>query len=429
MRFLRQGRRSCSLRDASPGWVRRFGERNQELVIAYEGSGDRVRRVLAKAARGEPLNYGIIGGSLSRGHGCHCATFHQQIFDWLNSTYPHPDNVYTDGSVGARGSNYFKFCHPEHIKEDIDLLVLELSINDDPIEAHARNLESILRAVLEYPRKPAVVLTASFSLMGRMAMGNDVHLSVAQYYDVPVINIRHALLPIIQKNPDAVHDFFVIKNPTPGYIDMLHLNALGHHILAQATIAFLERQKCLMETGLERVPANDTAFVGGISSDDALPRVRSNADWSSTETARIDRPSCASVDSVEHPLKPLGTSHGWALWNQPRTTKTFWRATEPGAQIDFEVQLTEGSVMLYYLKSRKMNLGTVLCWLDDLENEKVHIEGWWNDPRSVGQFKSISEGKKVSPGGHVLHCRLAPRGAGKEPGRGTEFLIIAVFSI
>jgi hypothetical protein len=54
---------------------------------------------MAKAKRGEvssfssrfsrdlmdvqPLRFGIIGGSLSLGHGCHCTPFHKQIFDCM----------------------------------------------------------------------------------------------------------------------------------------------------------------------------------------------------------------------------------------------------------------------------------------------------------------------------------------------------------
>lgn len=51
--------------------------------------------------------------------------------------------MYVDGSVGARGSNYFKvcrmsclvnywlmvlqFCHTEHLRPDLDVVIVELS--------------------------------------------------------------------------------------------------------------------------------------------------------------------------------------------------------------------------------------------------------------------------------------------------------------
>ncbi|EJD40558.1 hypothetical protein AURDEDRAFT_115833 [Auricularia subglabra TFB-10046 SS5] len=420
---------TCSRCEASPEWCASFGERNMDLVAAYEGSGDRVRRVLAKAMRGEPITYGIIGGSLSRGHGCECITFHRQIFDWWNETFPHPDNVYVDGSVGARGSNYFKFCHIEHLPQDADLIILELSINDDPVEGHAKNIESILRATLDYPKKPAVIVTASFSLMGKMAMGGDAHLSVAQYYDVPVVNLRHALLPIIQKRPDAVEDFFVVKSILPNYKDLLHLSGLGHYTLAESTIAFLQRQKCLVENAPPRKTAMDGRFVVGESYDVGLPRLSLLSDkWSDSAQARVDRPSCMTIDSAEHPLTPA-KAEGWATWNQPHTTKNYWRATEPGARIDFAVYLAEGHVMLYYLKSKKMSLGRVKCWLNEDEKSAVTIDGYWEDQRSIGQFTNVREGKPLTPGNYTLHCENMERHYGKEEGRGTTFLIIAVLTV
>jgi len=57
--------------------------------------------------------------------------------------------------------------------------------------------------------------------MGRLHGGGDVHLAVQQYYDVPVINLRHALLPVMQMRPKAVDEFFVIDNPVPNKRDQV----------------------------------------------------------------------------------------------------------------------------------------------------------------------------------------------------------------
>jgi hypothetical protein len=39
--------------------------------------------------------------------------------------------------------------------------------------------------VLSYDTQPAIIMTASFSLMDKIETGVDAHLPVAQYYDVP----------------------------------------------------------------------------------------------------------------------------------------------------------------------------------------------------------------------------------------------------
>lgn len=63
---------------------------------------------------------------------------------------------------------------------------MEMSVNDfrmgDP--AH-ENFESLLRAVLSYPSKPAVIILQTFKIDGIMATGGDNQLGTAGYYDVP----------------------------------------------------------------------------------------------------------------------------------------------------------------------------------------------------------------------------------------------------
>lgn len=46
--------------------------------------------------------------SVSIGQGCDCTPWHEQVHNWINQTFPHPDHFHSDGAVGARGSDYFK---------------------------------------------------------------------------------------------------------------------------------------------------------------------------------------------------------------------------------------------------------------------------------------------------------------------------------
>jgi len=38
---------------------------------------------------------------------------HVLIFDWLNATFPHPDNRLINGAQGGVGSGYFSWCFSE----------------------------------------------------------------------------------------------------------------------------------------------------------------------------------------------------------------------------------------------------------------------------------------------------------------------------
>lgn len=57
---------SCRLADLPDDpLVREYGQNNIQLSRTYEGSGYRVRRLLEKALRGEPIKVAAVGGSVS----------------------------------------------------------------------------------------------------------------------------------------------------------------------------------------------------------------------------------------------------------------------------------------------------------------------------------------------------------------------------
>lgn len=93
---------------------------------------------------------GIIGGSVSAGHGMHAGgdnvpenIMHNVFFDHLNTLFPQPggtvegmgvskhgpngaQNVFYNGAEPARGSDYYSMCLSLHIPQDVDLVVVEL---------------------------------------------------------------------------------------------------------------------------------------------------------------------------------------------------------------------------------------------------------------------------------------------------------------
>lgn len=79
---------------------------------------------------------------------------------------------------------------------------------------------------------------------------------------------------------------------------------------------------------------------------DSIPPLRMSQRWNPEAVREADlKPLCASVDSKKTPLQPLmSETKGWELWEQPGTKgeKKFWRATEVGAVITFEVDLQVG---------------------------------------------------------------------------------------
>lgn len=52
--------------------------------------------------------------------------------DWLTATFPASTIELFNGAVGGMDSSYYAFCGTRHIPTDVDLIVLEFDVNDQP---------------------------------------------------------------------------------------------------------------------------------------------------------------------------------------------------------------------------------------------------------------------------------------------------------
>ncbi|BEI82030.1 hypothetical protein CcaverHIS002_0211900 [Cutaneotrichosporon cavernicola] len=413
----------------------KFGTRNVDLSRAFDGSGARVQRVLKKAMAGEPIVTGGMGGSISKGHGCKCDPWHIQMFQWWNQTFPHPENRHADGAVGARGSDYFKYCHHEHLDPDVDIIFIETSVNDLMSDINFDNFEALLRALLSYPKSPAIVILQTVKLNSPIRYGSEHQFGLAGYYDVPVINIRNWLFPAFFQNTTSVENWFLPN-------DLLHPNAEGHQVMAELIQMYLYQQMCYLNNSRPQIRPGNAAIVTQEDAFDvySIPPLRMGQRFSQDFQPEEElRPGCASVDSKTSPLQPvLSETKDWELWEQPGTKgeKKFWRATEIGAQITFEVNLQVGYVDAYFLKSPKNKLGAVECWLDDEKEPKKidRLEGYWSRPESIGQFQKFAFGRKDSllpTGKHKIHCEIVDKTSSKEKEvkDRTTFQFIGIFTV
>lgn len=174
-----------------------YSEHNVARSIAYQGSGHRLRRVLQKAERGEPIKLAVLGGSVSAGHGVKSEeNWSTVIQNWFQETFPRSPVSLINGAIPATGSDYYSSCFMGHIDEGSDIIFIELAVNDQFSEGDAKSYEWLLRTLLALPSKPAIIHVQTMGLVFNMiATGGDMHLAVAQYYDTPVVSIRHVLLP------------------------------------------------------------------------------------------------------------------------------------------------------------------------------------------------------------------------------------------
>lgn len=73
----------------------------------------------------------VIGGSVSTGHGLQLGqdTWHSHWFKAFQKEFPNSELF--NGALPASGSNFFGWCFPALVPEDLDLYLLEVDVNNE----------------------------------------------------------------------------------------------------------------------------------------------------------------------------------------------------------------------------------------------------------------------------------------------------------
>ncbi|KAI9281398.1 SGNH hydrolase-type esterase domain-containing protein [Umbelopsis sp. AD052] len=373
--------------------------------IGYAGSGNRIREKLAKASNGEDIKIGVLGGSISTGHKLEDKSkevYHSVLFDWFTSKFPYGQHTLVNGAAPATGSSYFTYCHGKHIPDDLDIIFIEFSINDGSIYPTERgdgdpgitkNMELLVRNLMQMPNKPAIVFLSFFSFkVDYYFNGQEAHMAIANYYDIPYISFKNAYYDHHNRFPKDVSTLFSS--------DEHHPNKEGHRMMSAFVIRYLE--------SIEGVKAANTPDAD-IPLLDMWTTRKHKANFSELN------PFCETfMDKTYQP----SYMDGWYLMNWKKE-KYYIASDSPGSLITFSVEASKGSVYMYILKSSQYDLGSVWCWADDDRDNGRELSGHWNISRSIGHMMLVSD--SLSKGRHDIHCQVLP-------GDNTHFRIIAIFS-
>ncbi|KAG9101143.1 hypothetical protein FRC06_003321 [Ceratobasidium sp. 370] len=462
----------------------------------FSGTGARTRRFL-DVARGRPVKVGILGGSVSACHGVDTdsmgkSCYARRIVDWMRERlYGGKEDgvVVTNGAIGGMDSSYYAFCGTHHVPLDVDLVILEFDVNDQPYLNYTIYFDQLLRIVLEFPNEPAVLVVGAWGPQLSFDYGymdpSVTHLPAVQYYDVPYLSIKPLLYVHHLRYAHTVGETFWTK-------DYVHPNAAGHKVLGDITIAYLEKQLCLLnnfgvlnETALGggptvrtlgSEPANDTDSFelvrlpptpelvhnrtdDGETTDVAYPLLPDPKERISTlrlatpytvpptiigqalselfspwnpdaplRTPPAPRPFCADANDEAHPLTPsdrYGGSHGWAE-HVAHGGKHSYAADDVGARIVVEVAVAEGRVAVFYFRSETYSPGVAECWVDDNRKGAVKLYGHWDKKMNVPSVAYIDS--LVTPGDHYVTCEIVKETANPNAEKPYHFRIIAVMA-
>ncbi|GAA5899107.1 hypothetical protein JCM5296_005746 [Sporobolomyces johnsonii] len=394
--------------------VGEFGRHNIRLSQAHVGSGYRVQKVLEKAARGEKLRIGLLGGSVSLGHGTNPTTgqrnqygavpyeqqWHQVVYQYLNRTFP-LSHTFLMGAKAATTSDFFEWCWATLIGTELDLVMIEIAVNDDfTAPGTFDSSENLLRSLLSLPSAPAVLYVDSFSLVSgsgnpTLLNGQDAHNSLASYYDVPEISARPALLTAMIRDPALVGPLF--------NGDKRHGSAKLHRFLGSMVVAYLQQERCRLDEPAEgeQLPGGEWPGKEGLGQ---IPKVKMNERWNAPGSHATQPPTCKVAGNG---LEPVSESKDWTLFTW-RYSKFYYETTvADSSEIVFEAEVRDGGLgqlAVSYLRSRQYNLGKASCAVG--KQKAVILDGYWASSTSLAQTSIVAKG--LPPGKHQVRCKTLP---------------------
>lgn len=236
--------------------------------------------------------------------------------------------------------------------------------------------------------------------------GQESHLPISNYYDLPHISMKNALYDHLNRHPDDLR--FKLYN------DGHHLSDWGHQLLSDLISHYVERQMCAMTDHVQ------PPLLDNYSYNESIPKFDMFTHRWEQDKFRELEPYCHTFADESYKPKIMD---GWTFWNW-QNEKFYIVADKPGSNITFEVQANQGVVYLYLLRSADYNLGNIWCWIGDDKEKGRELQGYWDKWYSIGVMTPVAEG--LSQGQHLLHCELMNKTS--NPNGGTHFRILAVAS-
>ena len=231
--------------------------------MSYLGAKSRLRAAVNKLKKGEPFKAGYVGGSITGGQGAVDApNWPQYVTNWLEDSFGGKSKATgQNGAVGGTLSSYMSVCHNLHIPKDADIVFVEYSVNDwhspggPPFQNNIRRaFERLLRKIMRYPNKPAVVLLnayiwfLAYPFPGSFCSNSEREFSeFGLFYHLPTISLKAA---VYQKLAAGEPGFLITdtRNKNPDglkekafYWDPIHPDGkTGARVMAELAIHLID---------------------------------------------------------------------------------------------------------------------------------------------------------------------------------------------
>lgn len=201
-----------------------------EDSLVSTGNNYRLKKVMEKAMNGEDVYIAAIGGSITEGQGaspntnCYAYQTYQafaELFGTNGGENVHFINAGVSGTPSTLGLIRYDSYVTEQLGTEPDLVIVEFAVNDGDDPTNGDCYESLVRNILMSDSEPAVVLL--FSVFQSQWNLQDRLIPVGEFYDLPMVSIKNAVVPRINDGTLTDAEFFS---------DSYHPTNYGHEIMA-----------------------------------------------------------------------------------------------------------------------------------------------------------------------------------------------------
>lgn len=360
-----------------------------ERSLISTGNNARMKKAIKKAEDGEEVVVAYIGGSITEGAG---ASSKEKNYAYLSYKY-FKETFGKDGGENVKFVNAGMGGTPSSLgviryDRDVtscgevlpDIVYIEFSVNDYEEPTKGVAFESMVRKILNAPNQPAVVLL--FCVFQSRWNMQDTYIPIGNYYDLPMISIKDALVPELEAGRITDSRFFA---------DIYHPTDFGHSLMADCLKYYYATVNAEEETDeLTGIP--DAARLGK-----AFEEIKMYDRAAQDDNVKVEEGGFSETDSA---LVRFATG-------QPSFPNN-WKHTSSSGSGPFRMTLNCKNLMLVYKSGSGFGTASVYVDGEPAMTLNASEDGGWNNPITV---LLINETEAAE---HVIEIRMAEGNENKE---------------
>lgn len=316
----------------------------------------RLKNLMKRAANGESLVIGFLGGSITQGSlsSTPKTCYAYLVYEWWKKSFPNAAFSFVNGGIGGTTSHY----GGARAWKDVlcyrpDIVTVDFSVNDDANEFFEETYEGTLRRLLAAPSAPAVVvLNNVFYDTGKNAQ--DYHNRIADHYGIPHVSIKDTVYPDVESGKIVRADI------TP---DNLHPNDKGHRLVADEICKLLDSIKAEMEEETiagENIEGKNTKTEASV----LLPAPLTENAYEHSRLIQIQDNEAILDGFLVDPIEKKGMLDIF---------KNGWTAAHTNDRISFEIECS--CLAVQYRKSVQQPVPKAKAVIDGDEAHAVILDG------------------------------------------------------